>query len=132
MRYKIGRKSAVRTALVVLCVRLALAASAEETPFNPLGDGRASLAAELARSANPTQLLPGTNDGRIAYVTASMLQQVHYLHLKFDAKLSSQLLDRYIDTLDPQHLHFLQSDLAEFEPYRNRLDKLTLQKTDTS
>ena len=40
--------------------------------------------------------------------------------------VSSQFLDRYLEMLDPQHIHFTQADLAEFEPYRTNLNHLTL------
>src|SRR5262249_10141976 len=50
----------------------------------------------------------------------------HYLRPRFDDTVSSKFLDRYLETLDPQHLHFLQSDLAGFEAYRTNLDHLTL------
>ncbi len=69
---------------------------------------------------------PGPNDGRIAYVTAGMLHQFHYLHHRLNDELSEKFFHRYLETLDPQHLHFTQDDLAEFESYRDRLDNLTL------
>src|SRR6185503_18960811 len=68
---------------------------------------------------------PGADDGRIAFWTAYLLQNYHYSHQRFDDNVSSQFLDRYVESLDPQHLHFLQSDLAEFEKYRSNLDDLT-------
>ena len=37
----------------------------------------------------------------------------------------SELLDRYLEALDPQHLHFIQADLEEFAHYRTNLDHLT-------
>ncbi|MCU0784047.1 MAG: carboxy terminal-processing peptidase, partial [Verrucomicrobia bacterium] len=37
-----------------------------------------------------------------------------------------KFFERYLETLDPQHLHFTQEDLAEFDHYRLRLDNLTL------
>jgi carboxyl-terminal processing protease len=69
---------------------------------------------------------PGPIDGPIATVTAQMLQRFHYLRQPFNEAVSGKFLDRYIDTFDPQHLHFLQSDLAEFEVYRTNLDHLTM------
>ena len=41
-----------------------------------------------------------------------MLDQYHYLKKPFDETVSSQFLDRYLETLDPQHIHFTQADLA--------------------
>ena len=55
-----------------------------------------------------------------------MLTNYHYLRKPFDEVVSSQFLDRYLDTLDPQHIHFTQADLADFEPYRTNLNHLTL------
>jgi carboxyl-terminal processing protease len=69
---------------------------------------------------------PGPLDGQIALVTARMLEKYHYLRQPFDAAVSSKFLDRYLEMFDPQHLHFFQSDLAEFERYRTNLDRLTL------
>jgi carboxyl-terminal processing protease len=71
---------------------------------------------------------PDVVDGRIAWVTASLLEQHQYLRKHFDDSVSSKFLDRYLEALDPQHLHFLQSDLAAFEIYRTNLDDLTLAK----
>ena len=69
---------------------------------------------------------PGPIDGQIATATAYMLTNYHYLKKPFDAEVSSQFLDRYLEMLDPQHIHFTQADLAEFEPYRTNLNRLTL------
>ena len=70
-------------------------------------------------------ITPGPIDGQIASATAYMLENYHYLRKPFDASVSSQFLDRYLETLDPQRMHFTQADLAEFEPYRTNLDHLT-------
>ena len=48
------------------------------------------------------------------------------MRLPFDASVSSKFLDRYLETLDPQHLHFTQGDLAAFEPLRTNLNHLTI------
>ena len=87
-----------------------------------------SLPAEgTANSTNSWHSIsPGPNDGQIATMTARLLERYHYLRPRFDDTVSSKFLDRYLETLDPQHLHFLQSDLANFEVYRTNLDHLTL------
>jgi carboxyl-terminal processing protease len=84
-----------------------------------------------ARAATDTNrvffhLTPGPEDGRIAFFTARLLEQYHYSHHPFDDGIASEFLDRYLETLDPQHLHFLQSDLAQFARFRTNLDNLTL------
>lgn len=68
---------------------------------------------------------PGPDDARIAYIAAGLLENQHFLKHPFDDEFSDKFLDRYLDTLDPQHLHFTQADLAEFERYRTKLDDLT-------
>jgi carboxyl-terminal processing protease len=72
------------------------------------------------------QLTPGPNDGRIAYVTARLLEEYHYSQQPLDTELSEKFFDGYLDSLDPQHLYFLKSDIAEFAHYRTNLDTLTI------
>jgi carboxyl-terminal processing protease len=72
------------------------------------------------------QLTPGPNDGRIAYVTARLLEEYHYSQHPLDTELSEKFFDGYLDSLDPQHLYFLKSDIAEFAHYRTNLDTLTI------
>ncbi len=75
---------------------------------------------------NVHALAPGPVDGQIATVTARMLERYHYSLQPFNDEVSSAFLDRYLETLDPQRLHFLQTDVDEFNAYRTRLDDLTL------
>jgi carboxyl-terminal processing protease len=74
-----------------------------------------------------TRLQPGPNDARIAHVTARLLEEYHYSQHPLDTELSEKFFDGYLDSLDPRHENFLQSDLTEFEIYRTNLDKLTLE-----
>src|SRR5205085_12193345 len=69
---------------------------------------------------------PAPADGRIAFVTAKMLELNHYSKQPFDESVSSKFLDRYLEALDPQHMDFIAADLAEFEHYRTNLGRLTL------
>jgi carboxyl-terminal processing protease len=83
-------------------------------------------AAESARGTNSGPLSPGQSDGRIAYVAAEMLAANHYSRQRLDDGVSEKFYLRYLESLDPQRLHFTQADLAEFDHYRNRLDDLTV------
>jgi carboxyl-terminal processing protease len=76
--------------------------------------------------SNRPPVTPTPADGRIAYLTAKMLEQAHYLRQLFDDSVSSKFFDRYLEIFDPQHLHFTQEDIASFEYYRTNLDKLTV------
>ena len=84
---------------------------------------------EVGATAEPASryhVTPGPSDGRIAFVTARLLEQLHYSRQPFDHSVSAKFLDRYLEGLDPQHLHFIQADLAEFAHYRTNLDDLTV------
>src|SRR5438094_6388084 len=80
------------------------------------------------RSRNLPPIEPVPDEGAIARLTAKVLSQVHYLHVRqpLNDEVSSKFLDRYLETLDGQHMHFLRSDLEDFEQYRTVLDDLTL------
>lgn len=71
-------------------------------------------------------LQPGPDDPRIAFVAARLLENYHYLEHPLDTEMSEKFFDGYINSLDPHHEYFLQSDLAEFAPYRTNLDTLTV------
>jgi len=91
----------------------------------------ADFAAADTNGASRRELKPGEADASIAFVAARMLEQSHYLRQPFNDQVSSKMLDRYLQLLDPQRMHFLQTDLAKFEPYRHRLDDLILRRGDT-
>lgn len=118
--------------ILCLWLVLGLAASLQAQPSTPAvttrpatNDASAHPAAKPEKPWKP--ITAGPADGRIAFVTATLLEEVDYLHRRFDHNLSSEFFDRYLSMLDPQHLHFIQSDLDEFEKYRTNLDELTLQ-----
>ena len=51
---------------------------------------------------------------------AALLDRSHYLNQPLDSKVGSEILSMYIDSLDPNHTLFLQSDVDEFkEKYAN-------------
>jgi carboxyl-terminal processing protease len=77
-------------------------------------------------ASGPIRLQPGPADPRIAHVTARLLEEYHYSQHPLDQEMSAKFFDGYIDSLDPRHENFLQSDLAEFDVYRTNLDRLTI------
>ena len=93
-----------------------------------------ALSAAFAETNAPValhELKPGPDDARIAFVAAKLLEQGHYSRQPFNDDISSKMLDLYLKLLDPQNIHFLQTDLDKFEPYRTKLDDLILRRGDT-
>jgi carboxyl-terminal processing protease len=105
-------------------------ANAKEAPpvrQNAVPSGGLSLAstnteALLEVIARPTKpLVEAATDKDITHLVARILVQNHYLQRPLDATVANKFLDRYIEALDNLHMHFLQSDLAEFDAYRPNL-----------
>jgi carboxyl-terminal processing protease len=71
-------------------------------------------------------LSPGPNDPRIAYVTARLMEEFQYSLQPLDTEMSVKFYDGYIDSLDPGHENFLQSDIDEFAAFRTNLDIYTV------
>lgn len=117
----------VRILLIFLCANLMLPLYGADTNSGPAFSYSLAQSDEAGKPAISKPLTPGSNDWRIANITAQALHLRQYLQMPFDATVSSKFLDLYINTLDPQHIHFLQSDLAEFERYRKSLGDLIKQ-----
>ena len=141
----------VRILIYLLCFNLSLAFAAEksdkavqnptEAKAGPRNEGARPPLANTAETISPvddlillerkSRNLPPIeavpDEAAIAKLTSRILMQMHYLHLQqsLDDQVSSQFLDRYLERLDSLHIHFLQSDLKEFEQYRTTLDDLT-------
>ena len=88
-----------------------------------------NLSRSPAAKIEPSQLTPGTTDGRIAYLTARLLEDYHYSQQPLDAEMSEKFFDDYVGGsggLDSRHENFLQSDIAGFSRWRTNLDTLTV------
>ena len=67
---------------------------------------------------------PGPNDVRITYYATVLMKDLNYAQLRLDTNMSRKIFDGYLNSLDPRHENFLQTDVAEFSHYRTNLDKL--------
>jgi carboxyl-terminal processing protease len=76
--------------------------------------------------ATSSRLTPGPNDMHIAYMTARLMEDVHYSHQPLDEAMSEKFFDDYLAALDPRRVNFLQSDIDEFAHFRTNLDGYTL------
>src|SRR5262245_40435014 len=103
---------------------LVLPVSGADVAANPAGE-KAAGSESQDKIFRPFHVSPGPIDGQIAFYTAALLEKLHYSQKHFDESVSIKFLDRYLESLDPQHLHFIQADLDEFEHYRRNLHRLT-------
>lgn len=61
--------------------------------------------------------------GDIALRVASILEHEHYNRFPFDDKMSSKVLDAYLEMLDFRRVYFTQSDIDEFDKkFRTTID----------
>ncbi|MCF6262639.1 MAG: carboxy terminal-processing peptidase [Xanthomonadales bacterium] len=62
------------------------------------------------------------NQRYAVHLAVSFLTNWHYKDVQLDDELSSQILDQYIETLDPNRAYFLSADIAGMEKWRLQLD----------
>ena len=98
--------SALRNSFLSICLVLALPA----------------LALQNGSSAKFEPLKPEDTHARTSINVIEQLTRHHYVRQRLDDDLSSQILDRYLEMLDPQRSYFLASDIETFEAYRYVLD----------
>ena len=60
--------------------------------------------------------------GETAIELLEKLQGKHYASIEINDRFSSQLFDKYMDSLDGSHLYFLRSDVDELSAFRYTLD----------
>ncbi|ANO53151.1 carboxy terminal-processing peptidase [Woeseia oceani] len=84
----------------------------------------------LAAAASPptaetnSELAPLPRHEKIGQLVTEFVQKSHYRQAAVDDDLSSQVLDRYIESLDNNRLYLLESDVAAFEKYRYKIDDM--------
>ena len=82
-----------------------------------------------APAASPTVLPPGAvapaeRQRLLARRIGAILEESHYRRASIDDRMSEQVYQLYLDSLDSQRSYFLASDIAEFEKYRTRFDDM--------
>jgi carboxyl-terminal processing protease len=109
--------------------RVALLLALVFTLSSKLNAAETPAASGNATNSSLAELKPEPDAGKIAFVTAYMLERLEYMQHSFDPEISARVFDAYLSSLDPQHLHFLQSDLTEFAGYRTNLNRFTMRRT---
>jgi carboxyl-terminal processing protease len=67
-------------------------------------------------------LQPTDQENYVARRVSDIIAREHYRRAPLDDRLSSLILDRYLDAIDSGRSYFYASDIAEFEKYRYELD----------
>ena len=74
-------------------------------------------------SANAaTGIAPTEQQNYVARRISEIIAREHYRRAPLDDRLSSLILDRYLDAIDGSRSYFYASDIADFEKYRYQLD----------
>ncbi len=81
-----------------------------------------------AKATAPTEQLFEFSkaDARITLDIIEQLQNQHYRRLELDDQFSINLMDSYIESLDPLRIYFTQADIKEFHKYRTELDDMII------
>lgn len=89
----------------------------------------ATLQLNTAVAYSPTpELKPQQQQAQAARLTAEVLSRYHYKPLKLNDETSSKIFDNYLDSLDSEHLFFLQSDIDQFAYARAKFDNALLEE----
>ena len=86
-----------------------------------------------AFALRPVQTLDqAATNAEITRLTSTILEKSQFAHHPLDDELAGKFLDRYLDTLDGQHMVFLQSDVDEFTRFKPTLAQATRRDGDSS
>jgi carboxyl-terminal processing protease len=82
----------------------------------------AAMTPPVAAPATSAVLAPTDQENYVARRVSDIVAREHYRRAPLDDRLSSLILDRYLDAIDAGRSYFYASDIAEFEKYRYELD----------
>ncbi|WP_419596769.1 carboxy terminal-processing peptidase [Thiolapillus sp.] len=76
----------------------------------------------VAKEVPVDALVPDNIQRQTALIVNRVLERYHYRKVVLDNKLSEKILDRYLESLDPNKSFFTQQDIDTFAKYRYKLD----------
>jgi carboxyl-terminal processing protease len=82
----------------------------------------AAMTPPTAAPAATVALAPTDQENYVARRVSDIIAREHYRRAPLDDRLSSLILDRYLDSIDGGRSYFFAGDIAEFEKYRYELD----------
>jgi carboxyl-terminal processing protease len=72
----------------------------------------------------PGAIAPLERQRLVARRIGAILEEAHYRRVALDDRMSEQVFDRFLDSLDGQRSYFLASDVQELGPFRLRFDDM--------
>jgi carboxyl-terminal processing protease len=87
-----------------------------------MGNGPGPATPVAPALASTGAIEPTERHRRVVRLVAEVMERQHYRQAPLDDKLSSQIFERYLESLDGNRSYLLASDVAEFEQYRYELD----------
>ena len=87
-----------------------------------VGTGAALWVAAKPPADSVGSLEPLDAHPRTSLTIVEQLRHNHYLDMDLNDQASSDIFDRYLEMLDGARAYFTARDIAEFEPYRHKLD----------
>ncbi len=81
-----------------------------------------ALPASLASVTEPAPLTVTSEHRQAAGLIVHLMTNYHYLKAPLDDELSAEILTKYLDSMDPDRLIFLQRDINAFQAYRRKFD----------
>ena len=97
----------------------------------------ASISASLIATAfafgfkNSEPLDAKATDAAITTLTSKILESSQFAHQELNDELANKFFDRFLDSLDGNHMLFLKSDLDEFIKFKPTLAEATREQGDT-
>src|SRR5690606_36145502 len=89
------------------------------------GAGSTGAPAGRAQSLLPADALaPAERQRLLARRIGTILETAHYRRASIDDRMSAEVYQRYLDSLDGQRSYFLASDVAEFDNWKLRFDDM--------
>ena len=87
-----------------------------------MASGPVQPAAVARAAATPGELVPNDRHRRVVRLVSEVMQRQHYRQATLDDRLSAQIFERYLESLDGNRSYLLAGDVEEFERYRHELD----------
>lgn len=77
----------------------------------------------VAKEVPLDQIEPSKSQRQTALIVNKVLERYHYRKVALNDELSARILDKYLESLDPNKSFFTQQDVKSFEKYRDKLDE---------